>query len=993
MKRMQIATSAASTTSPSKLQKLFDINSNLENIAKIEQNSYSWLDVAYELLSDSEQNFFHSFVQIKPEIDNVVAHDTDFNCYDSLDYVLVLGLPSSLDLSVFCPSASKRIVPFALDSSKYHKPLRTNFEIDQFSEGKTFFLGQLAFYYDVYIVFTPHLKKDAYIAPVSISSEEAETLYGIVGRALANLSGRRILQNGIIADYESNNLKDEKTWEFDDDLLKKFSDEFELEYLKSRNSAIYGTFLKTHFVQIAVFKYGQNFDCDQQNHFNVACSIVEWFDLQKCSALFLSLAKNYFTTNHENTCALFQREILEKHLGQKVDFYSKAFCSYLGNFQTSSCPKIISDIMNEKDSIIQQLPNAEEKQYLHFHGLQGYSSTKKLFRKRKWEEPFFTGQLTKVLSIPASLNGKKGTKSLEEIYNGSEFKKSKERVVLASSKNHELRVEICMSIDVDLLSKNAESAKIVMFLMDACNSSIEAAFDFNNFPKSELPFVLLPTSIYPGILHLFLGFFQKQLDPIIKTHKEKGFLTLGQKELVSLLERLLQFMFSGDVRKLPSILMKQLGTAYSLNTCNFPYINENLVNFDQGNMNFLDAWKSNMENMRFYHLALLPKAYGSQKARLLETSLQIELLIDLVVKGQKTEQEVLYPLASLFMNRLTFAEFMEDFKETLIAPNDDKQEAYQQLIEEIELCQENNQIIQLGYIRDFNDSMIQGSISIESFVKSFFDCFMNDEGWAKRLARKTMIFPQNLLLISEFFKQTHLVGFRDFIKVCISSLNNERVEWVPKIQNKIFKPILCSAIIMSSISAENSSKKQLFALLEPFNCKVFDPFMIPMFHSVFNSLVDKFPQIRADLFAFFDPQENETDAAVFIKCCLLGYRFFIRTTGKTMNSYVVDQNGTHLSATGKIVYSLVLYSGIKLKDEQIILVFKDKKGIKNVAHTKVKLLLIIDQYKFACILGYSDCGSTRQGIYQPINCFQSNDFSKTSFQKRNRRILRRIKNR
>lgn len=300
------------------------------------------------------------------------------------------------------------------------------------------FLGQLGFYYNVYLLFTPRdesISKSSFVHPNLMSKENMESVYKVILKSLKEMSRIRALPNGILVSENYSNFLDETVWEFDIPSLHCLSEIIASNFAEFQEGENFGAYFKRHSARVVLSKYGQNIGCS----LNVMDSLVEqlssWFNFVMCERIFISYAKNYSCSSEGPSCMLFKKEQLDQFLGVKTDFYGKGFAHQVGNFQLGSPANKIQDALTSYTQFVQQEVENLRADTFQFHGIQGYSSMKTILRRRNWEEPFYSGDLTSALAININQASKTQIKKVEEAYETREFEEARSKNIINVKEN------------------------------------------------------------------------------------------------------------------------------------------------------------------------------------------------------------------------------------------------------------------------------------------------------------------------------------------------------------------------------------------------------------------------------------------------------------------------------------------------------------------------------------------------------------------------------
>jgi hypothetical protein len=113
--------------------------------------------------------------------------------------------------------------------------------------------------------------------------------------------------------------------------------------------------------------------------------------------------------------------------------------------------------------------------------------------------------------------------------------------------------------------------EVVGRLMDSESSEL-TLFTLNGVPLLELDPLLVENHVWPGMLHAYLSMFEsstKLFIDFIRDSQEKFILT-ASLEVLSMQERIMSYLFSGDIRKLGKREIYNMGLRDSLLQRNYP---------------------------------------------------------------------------------------------------------------------------------------------------------------------------------------------------------------------------------------------------------------------------------------------------------------------------------------------------------------------------------------------------------------------------------------
>lgn len=412
------------------LEKLEVADTSINSVQMNEEAATSWSQLM-EHLVDQNYEPFNEKLLIDSSLDEENFGINDFKVSnESIDFLMLVGKSNELDLRVI--GTSQLPVPFLFHTSNLYfnidsaaKQFKCNFELFEFSAGEYMFLGQLGFYYNVYLMFTPINDQESlktFIHPKFMSKMDMDVVQKLFSDSLKEMCKTKGLPNGIIVSENYSNLYDESSWEFDIASLHGLSDIVSGKYVKFQEQELFSSFFKHRQVRVVLSKYGQNIGCTPDNMDALIRQMGTWFNFSRCDKVCIAYAKNYCCIPKDNPhCILFKRKELDDYLGQSTDFYGKAFSSKVGNFQVSKIPKRVQEGLHEYEEFIRQELSDLPKNTFTFHGMQGYSSIKSVLRRRSWEEPFYQGNITSSLTINTEQASKKQLKDLRETYDTQEF--------------------------------------------------------------------------------------------------------------------------------------------------------------------------------------------------------------------------------------------------------------------------------------------------------------------------------------------------------------------------------------------------------------------------------------------------------------------------------------------------------------------------------------------------------------------------------------------
>ena len=905
-----------------------------------QKDQLSWAQVIARLAEENSE-IFNEHITVNPALDKI--HPENFKVEkknETIDFLMILGKDQQLDLGLIGNSKMQIPVPFTLSTIYSAKPFKSNFKINEFSHGKFMFLGQVGFYYNVHVIFTPAVtfSGEDYVPPRLIEKENAAYFYDVIKASLQNIAGTGVLPNGILIDKHYCNLFEESQWEFDLKLLESFSESLLGTYVEMQRELLYDDFFKRHHARIVVSKYGQNTYCGIDVLDSFVENISSWFNFSKCSKLYTSVAKNYeFSHRVDKLYVLFDKKQLETMLGCKLDFYGKAFSKDFGNFQLSEAPKRMNEIITSFSNIIQKHDPSFDSSDLSFAGLQGYSGLKTILRKRSWEEPFYNGNLTKALCRTMETSSAKEKRMINSAYEEIELGKAMEKVEMSCFKNQDLRIEIGMALEVQHLFQKGGAIVVVNTILEAANYAIDSLFNFEEDNVLNVVAVF-PTQVFPGIMLGYLGYIGSKMQTLITRHRSKGFLTISDLELLSILERLAQYLFSGSPKKLPTLLLRELGCLRSLDQQSIPFFYRHLLPMEELDLNLLKTWETNPENMRIYHIAQLEDNDGQNSFGLYKAFAECEIMLSIMLDNHLKEEIFFRAIVAKFTKDIFLREFATElYHHILQLDSETPNESYTELAEKLRRCLEED-----AHWDELDEEemillqpLLKGQKDSSEFTKLFFDTCFHSEKWHKKVSKKNMIFPRMLEQIYKATQCTKQTSFNDFVYEFSNSLNKARFCLLPFISMKNFQLSFWikhnNQTVVTTMPYTNFWKR-----ITPIEVRSINHFDIPNFQVMFDDICEKFPFIPTNIFDFLNTDENAKDAEAMMKCGFLAYRFY--TKGRHDTEFKCEFNSSSDSTRlYRTVYSLILYIAVKINLQSVIQIFKDRKGSKNLAHTKVKV--------------------------------------------------------
>ena len=503
-------------------------------------------------------------------------------------------------------------------------------------------------------------------------------------------------------------------------------------------------------------------------------------------------------------------------------------------------------------------------------------------------------------------------------------------------KNQDLRVEVCISTKADLLFQKGGSKVLVNCAIEAANQVIDNVFDLTKSKEALNCVAVFPTRVFPAVMHFYLTYIESKVKLLMEKHQSNGILSTADLEQLSIWERLCQFMFSGSPKKLPTLLLKEIGCLTSLSERSIPYFFPDLFNTATLNLDLSKTWSSNRDNVRLYHLSLLERQYGTSFYQLHRAMLELEYYIDALHKSSKDEDKFFRLATRVFCLNIYLPEFVQEITANLTSRNDNALEV-QEIISLLEasILQKKYDIHlnseHMRYLQAFN----KGRQTVKGFTSNFFEIFTGVEKSSNYVAKKGMFFPRALSLLFECLKTTARFSLQDFIEEFAKTLETSKIPILPFHTMKRYRFGIVETILESQnvVPNENLRPQQFWKKILPTQQSQFSLNLIPNFEEIINDLCQKFEVIDRNIFNSFSPSTDSKDAEAFIKCGMLAYRWY----SKKQNGMIeIEENVEgNPSWITKTVYSLLLYVAIKLRNESIIDIFKDRKKSKNLAHHKV----------------------------------------------------------
>ena len=518
-------------------------------------------------------------------------------------------------------------------------------------------------------------------------------------------------------------------------------------------------------------------------------------------------------------------------------------------------------------------------------------------------------------------------------------------------KNQDVRVEVCVSTTAEYLYRKGGHKVFLNCAIEAANQIIDKNFDFSKSEDAVKCVAVYPTRVFPAVMHFYLTYIESKMKQLIQKHRTDGILSTADLEQLSIWERLCQFMFSGSPKKLPTLLLKELGCLTSLSERSIPYFYPHLLDMVTLKLDLAKTWNLNQSNIRLYHLAMLERQYGTTFYEMQKAMLELQYYLDGIKESSSTEDKFLRLATNLFSHNIFLPEFFQEllnFTDSSIktmnaSQNIQGSQNIQELKQKIEKAIRTKQYAlsldseQQGFFLPLN----RGNQSFDEFSKNMIEIFLGLEKGHKNISKKEMFFPRALSLILASIKTTERFSLQDFISQFAQSLRLARVPFLPFYSMKRYKFGLVqvnSTTELHNTFAEGQARAtQFWENLLPSNSINFSFEIIPNFENIVDNLCQKFEFIDKTIFDLFHPSTDLHDAEAFIKCGLLSYRMFV----KKNNGFEVEENTEgSVSWTTKTVYSLLLYIAIKYSFQAIIDIFKDKPKTKNLAHHKVLCLII-----------------------------------------------------
>lgn len=292
-----------------------------------------------------------------------------------------------------------------------------------------------------------------------------------------------------------------------------------------------------------------------------------------------------------------------------VHEYPRFYSSKFGNVQVEGCPG--QDIWDNTHTTILK------------HNL--YVSWKPILRKQAHLEPFANAPISTVIGISPSerVSGAKATLR-QSVYNGDPFTSARNQIdALLSDKGCGVRAEV--EFNVSFPSHIVTSSARRLFLKSEIRKSfdyLKKYFTIHNLNANQedgsddtglAKYVrCFPMSVCPSILNVSVNALEKLATPLITLHQEGFDVPAIEKEKLSVLERITNIAFSGDMRKLPGTA-GFLGLSTNLREKSAPWIDQTKMNFRTNRLN-LSLWPryQNTNVMKFAHHSYMAKSKKSR---------------------------------------------------------------------------------------------------------------------------------------------------------------------------------------------------------------------------------------------------------------------------------------------------------------------------------------------------------------------------------------------
>lgn len=265
--------------------------------------------------------------------------------------------------------------------------------------------------------------------------------------------------------------------------------------------------------------------------------------------------------------------------------------------------------------------------------LQGYSNVKKIIRSNKTEEPFYSASYTR-----AAIWKVRGTNKdkVDQVMEMKDIELANQKLKALSQKTNSTRLETIYIINSEELNDDCTLGQVFEKIIgnildvvkinvtspdedsddsssDSCvnesgseQSDVEVSINKQRRIQPKVVFQIgherridacevieiFPSRTFPGVMKQFLTI----IGSAIKRTIEEDNSNLEKIEMVSYLERLGQYMFSGDARKLHSV-MHETGVVQSIISYSFPTVNRDIIDFESGRINW-DNYPKDRTNTR-----------------------------------------------------------------------------------------------------------------------------------------------------------------------------------------------------------------------------------------------------------------------------------------------------------------------------------------------------------------------------------------------------------
>lgn len=311
-------------------------------------------------------------------------------------------------------------------------------------------------------------------------------------------------------------------------------------------------FLRNFPLRLIVTEYGQDQEIHSMTLRELGHVLDRQFDISKCDFVQCAIAKNLVPV--EGCSLLFRRDFFEDKLKMSdLSFYHRSFSPSLVNVQ------------GRDGNVPDQLRAPPDAGYAA-SSFQAYSLTKRVIRPRKEDEPFYDAVLTAGISIPNEILAPERTALESRVITSMEtlrsFSVAASRVGQLMENPNGVRLEVYYDFE------RIEDASFTGFLQDRFRD----AMDLIDLTQSQClghdlkdALRCFPLRIFPGIQLSLMSLFKWGIvTPLVENWIDCKLISDSAKELMSISERLLQFLFSGRPQVLPMRILRSTGVALNL---------------------------------------------------------------------------------------------------------------------------------------------------------------------------------------------------------------------------------------------------------------------------------------------------------------------------------------------------------------------------------------------------------------------------------------------